>query len=330
MKRAAALLLSMLCLSCCLWGCTLAAAVTPTQVPTSAPTVPATEPPPVTDAPTVPPVTEPPIKYGWITEDGGRRFRTALGDYYVGWLADEIRQYYFNEEGYLQIGWLELDGAKYYFHPDGVMAKGKTDIDGKTYYFAKNGAMVYLVNPWNPVPEGYTPDLMQLRAYYADWDTYVDSSCYDALVEMVTDCNRYSGASVHIISAYRSNADQADNFYSRVNKYMAQGYSREWAENKVSSVVARPGTSEHELGLAVDIIDTRLYELTHEQANLSGQKWLMENCWNYGFILRYPADKTDITGIIYEPWHYRYVGVELAQQIRASGLTLEEYLESLG
>ena len=322
--KCAAVLLCILGLCCCLWGCAPAAAITPTQAPTIA----AIE-PPATHAPTVPPATEAPIKYGWITEDGVRRFRTALGEYYTGWLGDEVRQYYFNEEGIMQTGWLELDGLRYYFHPDGVMAKGKSVIDGKTYYFAHNGALVYLVNPWNPVPEGYTPDLVHMKASYADWDTYVDRSCYDALAEMMTDCNRYSGARVRIISAYRSNADQADNFYSNVNNYIAKGYTREQAEKQVATIVAVPGTSEHELGLAVDIIDTRLNKLTHEQATLSGQKWLMEHCWRYGFILRYPAGKTDVTGIIYEPWHYRYVGKEVAAALYESGLTLEEYMEQI-
>ena len=94
-------------------------------------------------------------------------------------------------------------------------------------------------------------------------------------------------------------------------------------------MVARPGTSEHELGLAVDIIDTQLWDLVEEQENLPAQQWLMENSWKYGFIFRYPKDKIEITGIIYEPWHYRYVGKELAAEIHESGLTLEEYLANL-
>ena len=69
--------------------------------------------------------------------------------------------------------------------------------------------------------------------------------------------------------------------------------------------------------------------MVEEQEDLEGQKWLMENCWRYGFILRYPKDKIDITGIIYEPWHYRYVGLEVAKELHESGLTLEEYMDSL-
>lgn len=87
-----------------------------------------------------------------------------------------------------------------------------------------------------------------------------------------------------------------------------------------------PGTSEHQLGLAVDIVDADYQLLNHAQEDTAVHQWLLEHCWDYGFILRYPADKGDVTGIIYEPWHYRYVGREHAQAIRAAGLCLEEYL----
>ena len=91
--------------------------------------------------------------------------------------------------------------------------------------------------------------------------------------------------------------------------------------------VAIPNTSEHQLGLAVDIIDCYYTNLDKGQEETSTQRWLMTNAWRYGFILRYPNGSSDITGIIYEPWHYRYVGPEYAEDIHNSGLTLEEYLE---
>ena len=91
-------------------------------------------------------------------------------------------------------------------------------------------------------------------------------------------------------------------------------------------VVAVPGTSEHELGLAVDIADMNHQLLDESQEDTEVQKWLLEHCWEYGFILRYPTGKSDITDIIYEPWHYRYVGREDAEQIRALDVCLEEYL----
>jgi hypothetical protein len=109
----------------------------------------------------------------------------------------------------------------------------------------------------------------------------------------------------------------------------ATSQRQEEAERLAAQVVAVPGTSEHHSGLAVDIIDTRLWALEEEQADLPAQQWLMEHCWEYGFILRYPKDKIDVTGIIYEPWHYRYVGLELAKELHDLGLTLEEYMTML-
>lgn len=94
--------------------------------------------------------------------------------------------------------------------------------------------------------------------------------------------------------------------------------------------VAVPGTSEHQLGLAVDIVDVNYQLLDTNQENTAVQKWLLENSWRYGFILRYPTDQTDVTGIVYEPWHYRYVGKEYAQDIYKKGLCLEQYLEQWG
>ena len=107
---------------------------------------------------------------------------------------------------------------------------------------------------------------------------------------------------------------------NQLNGLIAQGYSEENARTEVGKVVAVPSTSEHQLRLAVDIVDIENQEKT------AVQKWLMENSWRYGFILRYPNDKSDITGIVYEPWHYRYVGKEAAKEIYDLDVCLEEYL----
>ena len=92
-------------------------------------------------------------------------------------------------------------------------------------------------------------------------------------------------------------------------------------------VVAVPGTSEHQLGLAVDLVDLDNQNLNESQEETAVQKWLLGNSWKYGFILRYPNDKRGLTGIIYEPWHYRYVGKDAAREIYETGVCLEEYLE---
>ena len=91
-------------------------------------------------------------------------------------------------------------------------------------------------------------------------------------------------------------------------------------------MVAYPGTSEHNLGLAVDIVARDYQILDEKQEQTAEQQWLMENCCKYGFILRYPTDKTEETGIIYEPWHYRYVGQTAAKEMYRKNLCLEEYL----
>ena len=98
------------------------------------------------------------------------------------------------------------------------------------------------------------------------------------------------------------------------------------APTEAAKSVAIPGTSEHQLGLAVDLVDANYGYLNEYQAETPTQQWLMENSWQFGFILRYPVDKSEITGIIYEPWHYRYVGKENAKDIYESGLCLEEWL----
>ena len=109
---------------------------------------------------------------------------------------------------------------------------------------------------------------------------------------------------------------------------MARGYGEEKAREEAATSVAYPGTSEHNLGLAVDIVARDYQILDDKQADTAEARWLEENCWKYGFILRYPTDKTDITGIIFEPWHYRYVGEEAAREIMERGICLEEYLGS--
>ena len=92
--------------------------------------------------------------------------------------------------------------------------------------------------------------------------------------------------------------------------------------------MARPGTSEHQAGLAVDIVDKSYQLLDERQEDTAVQKWLMEHCAEYGYILRYPTEKSALTGVGYEPWHYRYVGEEAAREIMSRGLCLEEYLEN--
>lgn len=179
-----------------------------------------------------------------------------------------------------------------------------------------------LVNPWNPLPEDYSITVVQLKNGQA-----VDERCYPDLQEMMDAC-RAEGLSPVICSSYRTWEKQETLYNNQVNKLIARGYSAEDAKTETATEIAVPGTSEHQLGLAVDIVDINNQNLDSSQENTAVQQWLMEHCWEYGFILRYPDGKSEITGIVYEPWHYRYVGKEAAKEITDAGICLEEYLES--
>ncbi len=178
-----------------------------------------------------------------------------------------------------------------------------------------------LVNPWNPIPKDHCITLTEVAKGYE-----VDERCIDALNEMLAAC-RDAGCQPVIVSAYRTQKKQETLFYNRVNKNVAQGMTWTDAVASASKVSAFPGTSEHQIGLALDIVDSKNYVLNDSQAKTKTQQWLMAHSWEYGFILRYPDDKTDCTGIIYEPWHYRYVGKAAAKAIYHQNLCLEEYLE---
>ena len=247
----------------------------------------------------------------------------------TGWYEENGEKWYYDESGVMLTGWQEIDGLQYYFRDDGTMARGKVVIDGANHFFTSAGQSILLVNPWNPLPEGYEPDLVEMPSSLStSGNNKVDRSCYDALIQMLTDCNKECPKAC-AVSCFRSYDYQVKLFNRKVNFYLDKGYEKAEAEKLAAAVVAVPGTSEHHTGLAIDIVDTRSWSLEEEQANLPAQKWLMANSWKYGFVLRYPADKTEITGIIYEPWHYRYVGKEVAAELHESGQTLEEYIDSL-
>ena len=257
---------------------------------------------------------------GW-TEIGGEKYcLNGNGAPLTGWQDIDGKRYYFNNVGTMTTGWMELDQVRYYFGDDGVMATGPVTIGGVTEYFSSSGVYVPLVNPWRSLPEEYAANLLPIEDGH-----YVEATCYTALLKMLTACQE-AGYKPQVCSAYRTQSRQEYLYQKKVDYYLEQDYEQEEAEELAATVVAKPGTSEHQLGLAVDIIDEDYPYLDDDQANTPAQQWLMEHCWEYGFILRYPEGTTDVTGIIYEPWHYRYVGVEIAQEIQSLGITLEEYL----
>lgn len=177
-----------------------------------------------------------------------------------------------------------------------------------------------LVNADHPVPEDYViPEFTQLRNGHA-----VDSRIYPALQEMM-DAAREEGYEPLICSSYRDWDKQQQLYIKKVRSYVNEGYSWEEAVELAAAWVQKPGCSEHQTGLAVDIVDIYYQLLDENQENRPVQQWLMEHCAEYGFILRYPENKKELTGIEYEPWHYRYVGIEAAKEIMREGICLEEY-----
>ncbi|MBQ9109289.1 MAG: M15 family metallopeptidase [Oscillospiraceae bacterium] len=157
----------------------------------------------------------------------------------------------------------------------------------------------------------------------------VQADMYDALVKMMDDA-KAAGLPLYIVSGYRPIERSRVLYENKVQEYLNAGYSAEEAAVQAGMWIAPPGTSEHSTGLAVDLISadyyTKLPDLLPEFEEFEEAKWMKEHCAEYGFILRFPKGKEDITKVVFEPWHFRYVGVEAATAIMEQGITLEEYL----
>lgn len=175
------------------------------------------------------------------------------------------------------------------------------------------------VNPSHNIPDDFTPAL-------ADFESgQVDERIFDICNQMFADAEN-DGIDLKLVSAYRSRERQSKLYQRKVNSYTAKGYSPKDAETKAAAITARPGTSEHQTGLALDLTTPSHTSMNSGFAKTEAFAWLDENAYNYGFVLRYPKGKTAVTGVIYEPWHWRFVGVDAAIKIKASGQCLEEYL----
>ncbi len=196
--------------------------------------------------------------------------------------------------------------------------------DGSFDFTAWN---MILVNPDNPIPDDYPLKLAWVSLNGKD--RQVNSLCADAFREMVN-AAKEDGITLLLRSTYRGIALQTEGFNDKVQEYINKGYSKEEAAKKAATIVAVPGTSEHHTGLAADITTPSFDRLNKDFDKTDAYQWLVTHCAEYGFILRYPADKTEITKIIYEPWHYRYVGKEAAQIIMSEGICYEEFIEKYG
>ena len=188
-------------------------------------------------------------------------------------------------------------------------------------------AYLLLVNEQNPLSQSYVPNELQKlssditalgESYFLEKDAAI------ALEAMMKTLKAYG---VYVTSAYRDYDYQVRIFEQYVKSYTDMGYSREDAVAEVRKTSAYPGTSEHQSGLCVDFMCDTQTTLDNGFEGTMGFKWLSENAYKYGFILRYPKDKTDVTSYDYESWHFRYVGRAAATEIYFSGLALEEYLE---
>ena len=156
----------------------------------------------------------------------------------------------------------------------------------------------------------------------------IDQRAYQELKNMLNDAKK-EGLNIIVCSSYRTYDKQKELFVNKVKEYLKEGYGYNEAQEAASMWVAKPNTSEHQLGLAVDLVSKKNQRLDDSQERTAEQQWLIKNCWRYGFILRYPSNKSDLTKVGYEPWHYRFVGKEHAKKITEQGVCLEEYLNNL-
>ena len=181
-----------------------------------------------------------------------------------------------------------------------------------------------IVSEAQPLEEGFSVETEEAENCYL-----FDTRAAQALRNFLA-AGRAAGMDLEVASAWRDWATQEALFEDKVERVMAEtGLGRSQAEEIAADEVARPGTSEHQLGLAVDIISNDYPWLDEGWADTDEAAWLEEHCAEYGFILRYPPDKSGLTGIIWEPWHFRYVGKEAAVYIMENGLCLEEYAAGL-
>lgn len=176
-----------------------------------------------------------------------------------------------------------------------------------------------LVNYENVLPEDFTVELADI-----DETRQFDARAIEYLKEMMNDMRKDGITNIWVQSAFRSIQTQTTLYNNSIEKYLKQGKTQEEAEKLTLEYINKPGTSEHNLGLAVDFnyVDNKF-------AELEGYKWLLKNAENYGFILRYPKEKEDITKISYESWHWRFVGEEHAKKMNELDMCLEEYIEYL-
>ena len=200
-------------------------------------------------------------------------------------------------------------------------------------FSAYSDPLPMLVNAQNPVPESFAPrDLVRMREYCDKNIVTIKGSeiegnrgAVDALMAMLKNAIAEGVGNWQISAGYRSVGYQQQLWNNKAAEFRQQGLSGSQAQTATAKYVAKPGCSEHHTGLAFDVtVPGESFPLTKQC------KWLAENCWEYGFIIRYAEEKEAITGIGAEPWHIRYVGQPHARLMRDHDWCLEEYIASLG
>ncbi|MGN0642205.1 MAG: D-alanyl-D-alanine carboxypeptidase family protein [Huintestinicola sp.] len=194
---------------------------------------------------------------------------------------------------------------------------------------ADNTWAMFLVNQKNPVSAEYCDGIETSKVYESWREYYMDSRMAEYLKQMIKAASE-DGIELIVMSAYRSMEYQQKNFDSSIEDRMNKGMTYDEAYADTLNEVQLPGYSEHNAGIAADIMSDEYVSMDDDGfENTEAFKWLTEHAADYGFILRYPKGKQEVTGIIYEPWHYRFVGVYYAKLLSDEKITLEEYFEQM-
>ena len=207
-----------------------------------------------------------------------------------------------------------LPGARVY------KERGEMDADGGLKILPEDMWCLILTNAEYPVPEDYEVELESIPGT----EQSVDKRIYEPLMTMIGDM-KDQGLSPIVCSGYRTLDKQEKLFNRKVLSFVKAGHTKEESYNLARQTISIPGSGEHCLGLAVDFYTRRYHKLERAFEDTPESKWLVEHAQDYGFVMRYGENKTHITGIQYEPWHYRYVGVEAANYMKDNELSLEEF-----
>lgn len=221
------------------------------------------------------------------------------------------------------------DGKETYLYPNETYTY-RTAVDESILTTGLNETYLYLANKQHPISEDYNPgELVTLQTSITNKTERLEARTAQALYAMLAEMRADGVTDIFVTSAYRTFARQQQLYNQYIANEEAKGLSHAEAVQKAGRYSAPPGYSEHQTGFVVDFMTSTMSDLDESFEGTAAFRWLYENCYRFGFILRYPksADKIAITDYDYEPWHYRFVGREAATEIMKRGITLEEFLD---